>query len=74
MKVSINVYTKDIDAALKAYRIAVESDALSVSLITSHDWETKKFEYFELRFEAEHENPAISNLDKGPFKTDYSEL
>ena len=70
MKVSVNVYTQDIDAATSAFRIAVENKALNVTLSTSHDWQTEKFEFFNLCFDASHESPAVSNLDDGPFRTD----
>jgi hypothetical protein len=74
MIVSVDVYTKDVDAALAAFKLAVDSGASNVRLNSSEDYETKKFEYLNLMFEADHTSVAISNLDGGPFVRDSSDL
>lgn len=70
MKVSICVYTTDLEASLEAYRVAIESGAIDVALSSSHEWESKELEYFNLQFQADHTNTAISHLDHGPFRID----
>lgn len=74
MKVSVDVYTKDIDAALAAFKLAVESGATDVRLTSSEDWDTKAFEHLNLCFEVDHRSKAISNLDDGPFVKDTDDL
>ena len=74
MKVSVDVYTKDIDAALAAFKLAIETGATEVRLSSSEDWDTKAFEHLNLCFEADHRSEAISNLDEGPFVKDSDEL
>lgn len=74
MKVSVDVYTKDIDAALAAFKLAVESGATDVRLSSSEDWDTKTFEHLNLTFEADHRSAAISKLDEGPFVKDTDDL
>lgn len=70
MKVSVDVYTQDLEAAVSAYAEAIKSGAYDVSLTSNHDWSSKKLECFNLRFEADHSNTAIQGLDSGPFRTD----
>lgn len=74
MIVSVDVYTKDVNAALAAFKLAVESGAISIRLHSSEDYDTKKFEYVNLMFEANHTSGAISNLDDGPFAKSSSDL
>jgi len=74
MKVSVDVYTKDVEASLAAFKQAVESGATDVRLNSSEDWETKEFEYLNLSFEAEHTSEAIATLDDGPFVKDSNDL
>lgn len=74
MKVSVDVYTKDIDAALEAYKAALGAGATDVRLSSSEDYETKEFEHLNLMFDADHTSPAVSKLDDGPFAKDYDDL
>lgn len=74
MKVSVDVSTKNLDAALSAFKLAIESGAVSVRLNSSEDYDTKKFEYVNLTFEADHTSVAIAKLDDGPFERDSSDL
>jgi len=74
MKVSVDVYTKDIDAGIAAFKKALDSGATDVQLRSNEDWETKTFEDLNLMFEADHSSDAISQLDSGPFKRDRGDL
>jgi hypothetical protein len=74
MIVNVDVYTKDLDAALAAVKLAIESGATSVRLNSNEDYDTKKFENVNLMFEADHTSVAISKLDGGPFVKDSSDL
>ena len=70
MKISVDVYSQDIDASLKAFRDAFNTGAVRVYIRSSHDFDTKKFEYLNLRYDADHKNEALARLDKGPFQKD----
>jgi len=74
MKVSVDVYTKDIDAALAAYKQAVECGATDIRMNSVHDWDSKEFESINLMFDADHSSDAIGALDTGPFVKDSSDL
>jgi hypothetical protein len=74
VKVSVDVYTKDVDAALEAFKRAIQVGATDVTLSSSEHYETQRFEYVNLRFDAEANSPAISHLDQGPFVSEYSAL
>jgi len=74
MKVSVDVYTKDVDAALEAFKLAIEEGATDVRLNSSEDYNTKIFEYLNLMFDADHTSSAISHLDDGPFVKDTDDL
>ena len=74
MIVSVDVYTKDLDAAPAAFKLAIESGATNVRLNSNEDYDTKKFENVNLMFEADHTSVAISKLDDGPFVKDSSDL
>jgi len=65
MKVSVLVYTKDIDSAFSAVRKAVEENILEIQL-RSEDWEPKE-RVFIIVFKADHTSAAISHLDGGNF-------
>ena len=75
MKVTTDVYTKDLDAALAAVRAAMEVNAVDVNLRSSEDWDTKEFEYFIFSCEVEHDSSTLFDLlDAGPFSKDYDSL
>lgn len=74
MKVSVDVYTKDVEAALEAFAQALETGATDVRLCSNNHWETKEFENLNLSFEAEHTLEAITMLDEGPFCNDSNDL
>ena len=54
MIVSVDVYTKDIEAGLSAFKSALEAGATDVSLRSYEDYETKEFENLNLTFDADH--------------------
>ena len=74
MKVSVDVYTKNVDAALEAFKIAIESGATDIRLHSSEDYQTKKLEYLNLMFDVVHSSAAISHLDNGHFSKDTDDL
>lgn len=74
MRVSVDVYTKDVDAALEALKLAIKGGATNVNLSSSEDYETGKIEHLNLMFEADHLSTAISYLDDGPFVKDTDDL
>ncbi len=69
MKVSVDVYSKDLEACLKVYKQAIEAGAEEVCLTSNHDYDTDEFENFQLSFDADHKNKALASLDNGPFQT-----
>ena len=74
MKVNVNVYTKDLNAALSAYKLAVESGAIDINLCSHENWDTEKFEHFSFSFVADNRSDAISKLDDGPWFRDSDDL
>lgn len=74
MQVRVDVYTKDMDAALDAYQKAIKAGAHDVALNSNHDYESKELEYFNLMYNGDHSMQCISELDEGPFKAEYSDL
>ena len=74
MKVSVDVYTKDVEAALSAFKSALESGAIEVNLRSYEDYDTKEFESLNLSFEADNQSEAITSLDAGPFVRNSSDL
>jgi len=74
MKVAVDVYTKDVDAALAAFRSAVDAGATDVRLFSVEDYESKQLEHLNLTFDADHTAEVIGQLDHGPFKKYADEL
>jgi hypothetical protein len=74
MKVNVDVYVKDIDAALAAVKVALEAGATDLTLRSSEDYDSGAFEHLNLMFEADHRSDAISYLDRGPFASDPDDL
>jgi len=70
MRVSVDVYTTDVEAGMAAFKLALESGATDVQLRSNEDWETKKFESLNLMFEADNKSDAINQLDNGKFTKD----
>jgi hypothetical protein len=70
MKVSVDVYTTDVEAGITAFRKAIDEGASDVQLRSNEDWDTKKFECLNLMFEADHKSEALAHLDSGPFTKD----
>ena len=70
MKVSIDVYTQDVDAGLEAFKKALADGATDVQLRSYEDYDSKAFECLNLMFEADHKSDAVSQLDDGPFDRD----
>jgi len=74
MKVSVDVYTKDIEAGAEVFKAALAAGATDVRLQSNEDWETKEFEHLNLMFEVDHSNDVLNSLDNGPFVKDSSDL
>lgn len=74
MKVTVDVYTKDVEAAAEAFKHAVRSGATEVHLSSHEDWDTKEFQHLNLTFVADYKSEAISKLDEGPFVKDSDDL
>jgi len=70
MRVSVDVYTTDVEAGMAAFKLALESGATDVQLRSNEDWDTKKFESLNLMFEADNKSDAINQLDNGKFVKD----
>ncbi len=70
MRVSVDVYTKDVEAGMAAFKLALDSGATDVSLRSNEDWDSKKFECLNLMFEADNKSEAIDQLDNGKFTKD----
>ena len=70
MRVSVDVYTTDVEAGMAAFKLALESGATDVQLRSNEDWDTKKFESLNLMFEADNKSDAINQLDNGKFTKD----
>ena len=70
MRVSVDVYTTDVEAGMTAFKLALESGATDVQLRSNEDWDTKKFESLNLMFEADNKSDAINQLDNGKFTKD----
>ena len=64
------MFTKDVDAGLAAFKLALDNGATDAQLRSNEDWETKKFESLNLMFEADNKSEAINSLDDGPFTKD----
>ena len=74
MKVSVDVYTKDLDAAFSAYKKATEDGGLDVRLSSNHDYDTNEVQNFNLMFDIDHAAEVNSFLDDGPFAKDPDDL
>jgi hypothetical protein len=70
MRVSVDVYTTDIDAGMAAFRKALDAGATDVQLRSNEDYDTRKFECLNLMFEADHKSEALAQLDDGAFTRD----
>lgn len=74
MKVNVDVYTRDLEAAAEAFKDAVRSGATEVHLSSREDWDTKDLQHLNLSFVADHKSEAISKLDGGLFVKDSDDL
>ncbi len=74
MKVFVDVYTRDLEAAFGAYKLALESGASDVRLTSNHHYNTKAFQNLNLQFDADHKLNVLNKLDQGPFAKDTDEL
>jgi len=68
MKVTVVVYSQDVDACFEVFKKALDTGASEIYLGSNHDWDTKEFESLRLTFEADHSNEALASLDDGPFQ------
>tara|TARA_Y100000031_G_C7872090_1_gene226796 strand:- start:185 stop:412 length:228 start_codon:yes stop_codon:yes gene_type:complete len=74
MRVSVEVYSKDIVATLEAYKKATEVGAINITLYSSEGGVTKKINYLNLTFQVEHKSEILDFLDDGPFSPDSNNL
>lgn len=74
MKISVDVYTKDVTAATAVFQSAIEAGSTDVTIRSNEDYETKEFEYVNLMFEVDHTSDVLAQLDVGPFVKDYNDL
>ena len=74
MKVSVDVYSVDVEASLAAFKSALEDGATDLRLHSSEDYETQEFVSVNLMFEIDHTAPVLSQLDDGPFSKDEDQL
>lgn len=70
MRVSVDVYTTDVEAGMAAFKVALDAGASDVQLRSYEDYDSKKFECLNLMFEADHKSEALAQLDSGPFNRD----
>lgn len=75
MKISIDVYTKDIDAALDAFRVASASGR-ELCLTSNHDYNDGTFENYNFRVEVDHlqATELLEMLDNGQYSADVNDL
>ena len=71
---TVDVYTRDVDAALAAFKAAVEAGATSVRLSSNEAWGTGVFENVNLSFEAAPGSEVASLVKRPPFVRDASDL
>jgi hypothetical protein len=74
MKVAVDVYTKNLDAVLDAFKSAYIANAKDMNLRVNEEWNTKTFENFELTFEADHKSSAIEAVNTEDFKANADDL
>ncbi len=74
MKVRIDVYSQDIDAALAVFKKAAESGIDDVTLRSANKYESNEFQHVNLMFDADHKSELLSELDTGPFVTDTDDF
>jgi hypothetical protein len=74
MKVRIDVYSQDIDAALAVFKKAAESGIDDATLRSENKYESDEFHYVNLMFDADHKSKILSELDDGPFVTDTDDF
>jgi hypothetical protein len=74
MEVAVDVYTKDLEAVLEAFKSAYIANAKDIALRVNEEWNTKTFENFELSFEADHKSLAIEAVNTKEFKADANDL
>ena len=74
MKISVDVYTKDIALATEVFTAAVESGATDVRLNSCENWDTKQFQAVNVMFEVDHSSEVLNLLDNGKFAKDQDDL
>jgi hypothetical protein len=74
MQVTVEAFTKDLEAALKAFKVAAKENASDCVLSAVENWSSKDLECFTLAFAADHRSKAVSQLDDGPFFKDKDDL
>lgn len=74
LTLSVDVYTKDVDAALAAFKAALEAGATSVRISSNEEWGTKAFENVNLMFEATPGSDVIALVKRPPFVRDPGDL
>lgn len=71
---TIDVYTKDVDAACAAFKAAVVAGATNVRISSNEAWGTRTFENINLTFDAAPVSSVASLVKRPPFVRDPSEL
>jgi len=74
MKVRVDVYSKDVEASLEAYKNALEEGACDLDLRSDHESDSKIFKHLNLTYDGDHSMKCINDLDSGPFVTDQNDM
>jgi len=74
MKVAVDVYTKDVDAATEVFKEAIRLGVADVRINTILDYATDEFKYINIMMEVDHSCRVLDMLDDGPFVKDCDDL
>lgn len=74
MKVKVDVYSKDIESSLHAFKTALENGATDISIYARNNYDTNEFEYINIMLQVDHKSYILELLDSGNFLTEPSEL
>ena len=75
MKVNVTVFTLSLQAALEGFRKVADENGYGINMHSQEDYQTKKFEYYCLSFDAPHDSEALAWLHNSEdFKEDTDDL